>query len=184
VENGVAETPDPAGARRAPANWMRRVLVAVAAIVVLDQLTKSWVVARYSQSPLSIVGDTVEFHVTRNAGSAFGRFQGMTPILAIGAIVVSVFLVRTVRRASDAWTVAALALVLGGALGNFVDRVVRAPGCMRGHVVDFVKVGSFPVFNLADSCITIGAILLVLRSLFPPTEPDAADVPAAGTGDD
>ena len=56
-------------------------------------------------------------------------------------------------------------LVLGGALGNLMDRIFRSPGFMRGHVVDFVAVGWWPVFNLADSCVTIGAILLVVRSL-------------------
>jgi len=63
-------------------------------------------------------------------------------------------------------------LVLGGALGNLVDRFVRSPGFLRGHVVDYVKVGWWPLFNVADSCITIGAILLVVRALFPP-EPAA-----------
>ena len=63
-----------------------------------------------------------------------------------------------------------LMLVLGGALGNLMDRIFRAPGFMRGHVVDFVAVGWYPVFNVADSCITIGAILLVVRSLRSPPE--------------
>jgi signal peptidase II len=60
-------------------------------------------------------------------------------------------------------------LVLGGALGNLVDRFARSPGFLRGHVVDFVAVGWWPVFNVADSCVTIGAILLVVRTLFAPS---------------
>jgi signal peptidase II len=142
------------------------VAATVVAIVVLDQLTKVWAVAALSDAPIEIVGDTIEFRLTRNPGGAFSRFQGMTPVLAIGAVIVTVFLVRALRRTSDRVVVVALTLVLGGALGNLVDRILRSPGFLRGHVVDFVSVGSFPVFNVADSCITIGAILLIVRTLF------------------
>jgi signal peptidase II len=145
------------------------VTLAVLAIVALDQLTKVWVVAAFSDSPLHIFGNTVMFAVSRNSGSAFSRFRGFTPLLAIAAVVVAVFLVRAVRRATDRVLLVGLVLVLGGALGNLVDRFVRSPGILRGHVVDFIAVGSFPVFNVADSCITIGAIILVVRTLFPPS---------------
>ena len=74
------------------------------------------------------------------------------------------FLVRAVQRARDRLTVVALSLVLGGALGNLVDRLTRSPGFLRGEVVDYVKVGSFPSFNVADSCVTIGAILLIIAA--------------------
>jgi signal peptidase II len=182
-ERGVAGAPagTPGASSRGPAGFARlvRVAVAVVSIVVLDQLTKIWAVAALSDGPISIVGDTVEFHLTRNPGGAFGRFQGMTPLLAIGAVLVTVWLVHTVRHASDPWMVVALTLVLGGALGNLIDRFVRSPGFLRGHVVDFVKVGDFPVFNVADSCITIGATLLIVRTLFPPRT--AADADAQPT---
>jgi signal peptidase II len=173
VESGAADERAVAGAgvAAASARRLRIVAIAVAAIVTLDQLTKVWAVAALSDAPLSIIGDDVEFHLTRNPGGAFGRFRGMTPLLALAAVLVAVFLVRAVKRARDMWTVAALTLVLGGALGNLCDRFARSPGVLRGHVVDFVKVGWFPVFNVADSCITIGATLLVVRSLFPPPEP-------------
>ena len=100
------------------------------------------------------------FELTRNSGSAFSRFQGYTPVLAVLAIVIAVFVARAVRQATDRWMLVGLVLVLGGALGNLVDRFVRSPGFLRGHVVDFVAVGWWPVFNVADSCITIGAIVL------------------------
>jgi signal peptidase II len=154
--------------------------VSVVAIVALDQLTKAWAVSALSDAPFSIIGHTVEFHLARNPGSAFGRFQGLTPVLAIGAIVASVFLARAVDRAQDPVIVAGLVLVLGGALGNFTDRIARDPGVMRGYVVDFVRVGSFPVFNVADSCITIGAVLLIGRSMFPP---HTAETSTGDTGD-
>jgi signal peptidase II len=141
------------------------VIGAIAAIVAVDQLTKAWAVAALSDGPVHVIGDTVEFELTRNGGGAFSRFQGMTPVLAVGAIVVTVVLARVLRRTTDTVLVVALTLVLGGALGNLVDRFVRAPGILRGHVIDFVSVGWWPVFNVADSCVTIGAVLLILRSL-------------------
>jgi signal peptidase II len=177
VESGAADEPTIAGDGDAAgaARRLRIVALAVALIVVLDQLTKVWAVAALSDGPISIIGDTVELHLTRNPGGAFGRFRGMTPVLAVLAVGVAIFLVRAVRHARDAWTIAALTLVLGGALGNLCDRFFRSPGVLRGHVVDFVRVGWWPVFNVADSCVTIGAVILIIRSFFPPPAPDAAD---------
>jgi signal peptidase II len=141
------------------------VIGAIAAIVAIDQLTKIWAVAALSDGPVHVIGETVELELTRNGGGAFSRFQGMTPLLAIGAIFVTFVLARVLRGMTDRVLVVALTLVLGGALGNLVDRFVRAPGFLRGHVIDFVSVGWWPVFNVADSCITIGAVLLIVRSL-------------------
>jgi len=133
-------------------------------VVLLDQLTKIWVVAALSDAPLSIIGTDVELHLTRNSGGAFSLFTNATFVLALLAIGLSVFLVRAVRHASDRLTVVALSLVLGGALGNLCDRVTRSPGFLRGEVVDFVHVGAFPSFNAADAAITIGAILLIVAT--------------------
>jgi len=140
------------------------VLAIVGGIVVVDQLAKSVMVARYADHPVSIIGNDVELHVARNSGGAFSTFTNATVVLALAAIGLTVWLVRVLRRTTDRWTVVALSLVLGGALGNLCDRLFRAPGVLRGHVVDFVRVGSFPSFNVADSAITIGAILLVMLS--------------------
>jgi signal peptidase II len=144
------------------------VIAGVLTIVALDQLTKSWAVSALATGPKQIIGDTVELNLTRNGGSAFSRFQGITPILAVGAVIITIVLVRVLRGTTDRILIIGLALVLGGALGNLLDRIFRSPGFMRGHVVDFVAVGWWPVFNLADSCITIGGILLVVRSLRAP----------------
>ena len=146
---------------------------AIAAIVAVDQLTKAWAVAALSDGPVHVIGDTVEFELTRNGGGAFSRFQGMTPVLAVGAIVVTFVLFRVLRGMTDPVLVVALTLVLGGALGNLVDRFVRAPGFLRGHVIDFVSVGWWPVFNVADSCVSIGAVLLIVRSLRAPHKAEA-----------
>ncbi len=134
----------------------------VVAVVTLDQLTKVWAVAGLSDGPASIVGTTVELQLSRNPGGAFSLFQWATPLLALLALVVAVVLARAIARTDDRLMLVSLSLVLGGALGNLCDRVFRSPGFLRGEVVDFVSVGRFPTFNVADSAITIGAILLVV----------------------
>jgi signal peptidase II len=159
------------------------IIAAVVAIVVLDQVAKIWAVTTLSDHSIWVIGNNIGFELTRNSGGAFGRFRGMTTVLALGAIAVSGYLVYAVRRVRDRWLLVALTLVLGGALGNLTDRIFRAPGFLKGHVVDFVRVGSFPVFNVADSCITIGATILVIRTVFPPRtaleSPEAPSPPAS-----
>jgi signal peptidase II len=142
----------------------RPLLVAglVIGIVLLDQLTKVWVVAALSDGPQSIIGDTVELRLSRNPGGAFSLLTGFTPLLAVLAVVVAIVLIRVAQRMTDPVMLVALSLVLGGAVGNLLDRIFRAPGFLRGEVVDFIRVGEFPSFNVADSAITIGAVLLVV----------------------
>lgn len=166
-----------ASASRPAPRWLAPTVIL--GVVVLDQITKVWVVATLSDGPLSIIGNDVELHLTRNSGGAFSLFTNATILLAVVAAVLSVVLVRAVRRAQDLLSVLALSLVLGGALGNLTDRIARSPGFLRGEVVDYVRVGSFPSFNVADSAITIGAILLIILALRPvrASEPDT-DHPA------
>ena len=111
-----------------PRGRLLRIGVAVAAIVAIDQLTKAWVAATRKDAPLDIIGNSVQIVLSRNGGSAFGRFQGMTTLLAVGAIVVSVLIVREARNATDRLRLIGFTLVLGGALGNLSDRFFRAPG--------------------------------------------------------
>jgi signal peptidase II len=142
----------------------RQLLVAglVIGIVLLDQVTKVWVVAALSDEPQSIIGDTVELRLSRNPGGAFSLLTGFTPLLAVLAVIVAIVLVRVAQRMTDPVMLVALSLVLGGAVGNLLDRIFRAPGFLRGEVVDFIRIGDFPSFNVADSAITIGAVLLVV----------------------
>jgi signal peptidase II len=134
----------------------------VVGIVAADQLSKLWAVRELADAPVSIIGSDVSFELTRNTGSAFSLFQAFTPLLALIAIGVAVLLVREVRRSRDPLMIVGLSLVLGGALGNLADRLFRSPGFLKGAVVDFVHVGRFPTFNVADSAITIGAALIVV----------------------
>ena len=164
MANGVAETRGGTTSHARTA-W---VVAALIGIVAIDQLTKAWAVSALADGPKHVIGDFLVFDLSRNSGSAFSRFQGYTPVLAVLAIAIAVFVARAVRQATDRWMLVGLVLVLGGALGNLVDRLARSPGFLRGHVVDFVAVGWYPVFNFADSCITVGAIVLIVRTLFAP----------------
>jgi signal peptidase II len=137
----------------------------VLAVVAADLATKIWAVAELSDGPIHLIGHTVSFQLARNTGGAFSLFQAFTPLLAIIAGCVAYILVRTVRRTSDTLLVVALSLVLGGAIGNLIDRVFRTPGFLHGAVIDFVDIGRWPTFNVADSAITIGAVLVVVWSM-------------------
>jgi signal peptidase II len=134
----------------------------VIGVVVADQLTKLWAVDRLADAPVSVIGDTVDFRLVRNTGSAFSLFQAFTPLLAVVAGLVAFFLVRAVHRARDPLMIVGLSLVLGGALGNLTDRLFRSPGFLRGAVVDFVHIDAWPTFNVGDAAITIGAVLIVV----------------------
>ncbi|HKN39233.1 MAG TPA: signal peptidase II [Acidimicrobiia bacterium] len=146
-------------ARRSPAGP----LAVAAAVVVLDQLTKVWAVSGLSDGPVRVVGSLLELRLTRNPGGAFSLLTNLTPVLAVLAVVMAVYIVRTTRRTADIVMAYSLALVLGGALGNLVDRLVRSPGFLRGEVIDFIKVPHWPTFNVADSAITVGVILIAIR---------------------
>jgi signal peptidase II len=132
----------------------------------LDQLTKWW--AQHSLTvgvPRPLVGDMVRLDLTHNAGAAFSVGAGYTILLTGVALVVVVACLRLAGRlGSRGWAVA-LGLLLGGALGNVTDRLVRSPGPLRGHVVDFVQLPHWPVFNLADACICVAAVLVMVLTV-------------------
>ncbi|SDG57513.1 signal peptidase II [Klenkia brasiliensis] len=141
-------------------------LVGLAAgILALDLVTKLVVVATLSdREPLRLLGGALYLTEARNTGAAFSFAEGATVVFSLIAAVVVVVIVRAARRLfSTGWAVA-LGLVLGGALGNLVDRVFRDPGFLRGGVVDFFSLFDpygrvWPIFNVADSAIVCGGIL-------------------------
>lgn len=148
------------------------------AVYLLDRLTKLMAVHALEGRPPIRLLPGVRLTFTTNPGGAFS-IGGGTPWVFVGAtIVVSAVIGLTAFRHSSMLTAAALGSVLGGALGNLTDRILRGPD-LRGHVIDFIDVGPWPVFNVADSAIVIGAILLAwtgLRSRREPgPEPAGAD---------
>jgi signal peptidase II len=139
-------------------------LVAIAAYAV-DLGSKILVVARLTDHPdVSLVGDLLVLHLTRNAGAAFSTGTEYTIVLscfAILALLVVLWISRRVR--SVAWAFA-LGLLVAGIAGNLTDRLFRDPGPLRGHVIDFLMMPHWPVFNVADMCINVAAGLILLQA--------------------
>lgn len=143
-------------------------LLSVAAVVLaLDIVTKVLAVRLLTPGqPVSIIGDTVTWTLVRNSGAAFSMATGYTWVLTLVATGVVVGIVWMGRRLVSPWWALGLGLILGGAMGNLIDRFFRSPGPLRGHVVDFLSIGWWPVFNVADPSVVGGAILLVVLSVF------------------
>ncbi|UGT69075.1 signal peptidase II [Nocardia gipuzkoensis] len=164
-EESPANTADPTTSS-APPQRLRTLLVLAAVVLGLDLLTKTLVVANLTPGdPVPIIGDFARLSLVRNPGAAFSMATGMTWLLTLVAAAVVVGVVRIGRTLRSLGWAIGLGLVLGGALGNLMDRLFRAPGPLQGHVVDFVAVGWWPVFNVADSAIVCGAILLVVLTV-------------------
>ena len=146
--------------------YQRRVFTIAFFVVVLDQLAKWWAVAHLEfQSEIRLLGDYVKLSFARNPGAAFSFATGATFVFTLLAIGVAVVIVRTSRTLTNPWWAASLGALLGGAVGNLLDRLFRSPGIGQGHVVDFIRLPHYPLFNIADSAIVGSAIVMVIMSL-------------------
>jgi signal peptidase II len=149
-----------------PRRRLRLLLSIAATVLSLDILTKVLAVRLLVPGqPVSIIGDTVTWTLVRNSGAAFSMATGYTWMLTLVAMGVVVGIIWMGRRLVSPWWALGLGMILGGALGNLVDRFFRAPGPLRGHVVDFLSIGWWPVFNVADPAVVGGAMLLVVLSV-------------------
>jgi signal peptidase II len=136
---------------------------AIAIVVVLvDQLTKEWALRSLGDGSTVDVIWTLRFRLTFNTGMAFSQGTGLGPIIGVVVIGVVALLVRFLRGNGGTAVVVGGGLVLGGAVGNLIDRIFRGDRWMRGAVVDFIDLQWFPVFNIADSCVVIGGAVLVI----------------------
>lgn len=135
-------------------------LVALVATLVLDQIVKlgvtAWLGPEATEQRWELIGRFVALQYVENRGAAFGLFEGQTLLLAFAAVIAALILLTEVAKAAATSRFAAggIGLVLGGAIGNVVDRV------RLGYVVDFVAVGIWPKFNVADAAITVGLLIL------------------------
>ncbi len=146
---------------------------------VLDRLSKVWAEHTLQDHPIVVIKGVLTLQFTTNSGGAFSLGQSAPWLFAGFTIAVSGLIVATAFRRRSALTSVALGLVLGGALGNLTDRILRAPG-MRGRVIDFIDFHVWPVFNLADSAVVVGALLLGWAALR--SDHLGADVSSAGDG--
>jgi signal peptidase II len=159
----VADDDVPVDARSRPST--RWVWLTALSVLAVDVISKALVVAHLSdRGPVHLVGHVLELTVTRNGGAAFSVGTGSTIVFTAVAVAVVVVIARTARRLTSRGWAISLGLLLGGALGNLSDRVFRSPGVFRGHVVDWIALPHWPVFNLADSAIVVGGVLAVLLS--------------------
>ena len=128
-------------------------------MVALDQLTKDMALKALADGPIDLIEGALTLRLTYNRGGAFGLLQGLPGFFLVATIVVTVVVLVWARHLEGARYLIPLGLVLGGGFGNLTDRVVRDTD---GGVVDFIDLHVWPVFNLADSCIVFGVLLLLL----------------------
>ena len=154
-------------ALRAPRRRIGLLLVVAGVALILDEVSKLLVVANMIQGdrPVDLIPGVLDLQLTRNPGAAFGFAAGATVIFTLVAVAVVGFIVRAARKLASTGWAWSLGLLLGGALGNLGDRIFRAPGPLKGHVVDWIHIHHWPVFNLADSAIVVGGVLAVVLSL-------------------
>lgn len=152
-------------AASSPRRSRLRLLFASVAIVAyaVDQVTKVIAVEKLDGRPdVRVVGDLLSLHLTRNPGAAFSLGTDFTPVLSVVAIVAAITVLWFARRIGSLGWAGALGLLLAGITGNLTDRILRDPGVLHGHVVDFLRLPNWPIFNVADICINIAAGLILI----------------------
>jgi signal peptidase II len=150
--------------------WLVPLIITVL-VVLYDQLSKRWILDALGPEPMQraipLIGNWFAIVYSRNTGIAFGFFQHMSPILTLVSLLISagaIYVYIVYLPHYNPWVQVSIGLILGGALGNIIDRV------FLGYVVDFIQVGWWPVFNLADSSITVGATILAVYLMFSPDD--------------
>ena len=151
--------------RQLSTHWKRLYTIAWA-IWLLDFATKSWAINSLdSRNPVKLLGEFLQLTLLKNSGAAFSLAQGATIIFTIFAIlVVAAIAYYSIKITSFGWSIV-LGLALGGILGNLTDRIFRSPGFFEGHVIDWIQIPNWPVFNLADSAIVVAASIAVILSI-------------------
>ena len=144
---------------------MRRLFATAWTIWLIDFATKSWALTSLSSQPRKIIGSLLQFTLVKNSGAAFSFATGFTILFSLLAVaVVAAATFYAPRITSQGWTIT-IGLLLGGVLGNLTDRIFRSPGFLSGHVIDWIQLPHWPVFNIADSAICVAAFIAFILSL-------------------
>lgn len=158
-------------------------------VVIVDQLTKHWAVTSLGTDREIDLFWTLRLNLAFNNGMAFGQGQGFGPLIGVIATIVIVYLLVSLRTDASPMSTIGMGLLIGGAAGNLIDRLFRGDdGVLQGAVVDFIDFQWFPIFNVADMAVNVGAALLILSSILSarahrhdePTERSADQVENAG----
>ena len=136
-------------------------LVIALVVIAVDQLSKKWAVNSLGDGRRIHVAWTLQFNLTYNSGMAFSKGSGLGPFIGALAMIVVIGLIISLRRVRHTVTLVATGLIIGGAVGNIIDRLARGEGWLRGSVIDFIDFQWWPVFNVADMCVMIGAGLML-----------------------
>ena len=155
-------------------NFPKTAIFVVLAAVVVDQLTKHWAVSHLNDGHVDHVIWTLQWNLSFNGGMAFGQGQGFGPFIAVIATIVVVVLLLSLRQQGTTRSHVPIGLIVGGALGNIIDRLFRGEGFLQGKVIDFIDFQWFPIFNVADMCVNTGGALLILSYLFEKQKVDHA----------
>lgn len=148
-----------------PAHRLRLTMAIALAVIAIDQLSKHWAVNALTGEPPQHVVWTLQWNLSFNSGMAFSTGQGIGPIIGLVALVVIVVVVLGVRKNQNPLVAVAAGFVVGGAIGNLLDRLFRGDAWLHGSVVDFIDFQWFPIFNVADIGVTVGASLFALASV-------------------
>jgi signal peptidase II len=135
-----------------------------ALVVVVDTVTKRWASIEFAGSPLEVIPGFLRLRFAENPGAAFSLLQNAGPLLGLAAIAVGAGLLWAIRLERPVMETAAYGLIVGGALGNLVDRMFRGPGFLDGKVIDWIDLWWIPTFNVADMSITIAVTLLLIHA--------------------
>lgn len=144
---------------------MRRLFATAWTIWLIDFVTKAWALQSLSANPRPVIGTFLQFTLVHNSGAAFSFATGLTLLFSLLALaVVAAVIYYASKITSSGWQIA-LGLLLGGVLGNLTDRIFRSPGFLSGHVIDWIQLPHWPVFNIADSAICIAAAISFILSM-------------------
>jgi signal peptidase II len=152
---------------------VRRIFLTAWTIWLFDFATKQWAISAFDPQPQKVLGDFLSFTLVRNPGAAFSFATGFSIVFALLALAVVIAVVYYAKKiTSSGWQITA-GLLLGGVIGNLTDRIFREPGWVSGHVIDWIQIPNWPVFNLADCAIVVAAAIsftLTMRNI-PPITP-------------
>jgi len=146
------------------ARYATAVLIAVA-IVALDLVTKRIAALSFVDERVTVIPGALWFTYGENPGAAFSLFQNAGPFLGVAALIAIGVILFALRKPRPVGEVVAFGLVMGGAAGNLIDRIARGSGWLDGHVIDWIQFPNFPIFNIADSAVTIAVVVMFLVAM-------------------
>ena len=146
--------------------YRRQLFQTAILVAALDLITKAWAVAALeNQADIKVLGEFLKFSFVRNPGAAFSFGTNITWVFSVISTVATVAVLLISRTVTNRPWAIALGGLLGGAVGNLIDRIFRSPGLFQGHVVDFISLPNYPMFNVSDSAVVLSAIAMVILSL-------------------